>query len=199
MLDKYRQNVDFILEPLATRAGMGANTMSYLSFLFALAAGAAAYLSYQQVWLLPLTALFVILNGLFDALDGKIARMRGETGAKGDFIDHVIDRFSDVLMLGGIIASPWIDKRIGIPALAAVLLTSYLGTQAQAVSGRRLYAGVLGRADRLVLLFFALIIQFFMPDVIFGLYVLEWLMVYFAMAGTITIIQRYYAVMKWFT
>lgn len=199
MLDKYRKEADFILEPLAARAGMGANTMSYLSLLCALAAGAASYFSYRQMWLLPLAAFLVLLNGLFDALDGKIARMRGETSAKGDFIDHAIDRFSDVLMLGGITLSPWVDKHIGIPALAAVLLTSYLGTQAQAVGGQRLYAGVLGRADRLVLLFLVLIIQFFLTDTIFGLYVLEWLMVYFAVAGTITVIQRYYGVMKWFS
>jgi len=198
MLDKYREKADMILEPLASKINVEASILTYLSLIFALFAGVSAYFSHEYVFLLLISALFVIVNGLLDALDGKIARMRGTAGEKGDFIDHVIDRFSDVFIMGGIILSPWVDKIIGITAMVAMLLVSYLGTQAQAVGYKRVYAGILGRADRIVILFFALIIQFFVRGTIFHFYLLEWVMIYFIIAGFITIIQRYYAVVRWF-
>lgn len=198
MLDKYREKADILLEPLALKMRIEANILTYLSLIFALFAGIFAYFSHEHLYLLLLSALFIMVNGILDALDGKIARMRGTAGKKGDFIDHVIDRFSDVFIMGGIILSPWVDKFIGTTAMAMMLLVSYLGTQAQAVGYRRVYGGMLGRADRIVILFFALFIQFFVKETIFHLYFLEWIMIYFIIAGFITIVQRYYAIIKWF-
>ena len=198
MLDKYREKADILLEPLALKMRIEANILTYLSLIFALFAGIFAYFSHERPYLLLLSALFIMVNGILDALDGKIARMRGTAGKKGDFIDHVIDRFSDVFIMGGIILSPWVDKFIGTTAMAMMLLVSYLGTQAQAVGYRRVYGGMLGRADRIVILFFALFIQFFVKETIFHLYFLEWIMIYFIIAGFITIVQRYYAIIKWF-
>ena len=197
MLDKYRQKAEDILEPLAKRMSIEANILTYLSLIFAVMAGLAAFFSFKEKWLLLPASFFILLNGFFDALDGKIARMKGKAGKKGDFIDHAIDRFSDVLIIGGIVASPWVNKVVGIAAMAAILLVSYLGTQAQAVGYKRVYAGILGRADRIVILFIACIIQFFMPQQIYGFYFMEWIMFYFIIAGIATILQRYHAVMKW--
>ena len=198
MLDKYREKADLILAPLASKINLEANILTYLSLLFALIAGIFAYFSYEHPFLLLMVSFLVIMNGLLDALDGKIARMRGTAGKKGDFTDHAIDRFSDVFIMGGIILSPWVDKVIGIAAITAMLLVSYLGTQAQAVGYKRVYAGILGRADRIVIIFFALLIQFFVQERIFHFYFIEWVMIYFIIAGVITIIQRYHAIIKFF-
>jgi len=198
MLDKYRDKADKILEPIASKIDIEASILTYLSLIFAFFAGISAYFSYENDVLLLLSAFFVIINGLLDALDGKIARMRGTAGKKGDFIDHAIDRFSDVFIIGGIVISPWIDKVIGVTAMATMLLVSYLGTQAQAVGYRRVYAGILGRADRIIILFIALIIQFFVPQKIYGFYFIELVMLYFIVAGVATVMQRYHAITKWF-
>ncbi len=198
MLDKYRDKADKILEPIASKIDIEASILTYLSLIFAFFAGISAYFSYENDVLLLLSAFFVIINGLLDALDGKIARMRGTAGKKGDFIDHAIDRFSDVFIMGGIVISPWIDKVIGVTAMATMLLVSYLGTQAQAVGYRRVYAGILGRADRIIILFIALIIQFFVPQKIYGFYFIELVMLYFIVAGVATVMQRYHAITKWF-
>ncbi len=197
MLDKYRQKAEHILEPIAKKISIEANLLTYLSLLFAFLAGIALFFSFEKRYLLLFSSLCIFLNGLLDALDGKIARMRGKASKKGDFVDHTIDRFSDAFIIGGLAISPWVDKLIAIPAIASVLLVSYLGTQAQAVGYKRVYAGALGRADRIVILFFACILQFFL-DKFFGFYLLEWVMVYFIVAGITTIVQRYFAVIKWF-
>jgi archaetidylinositol phosphate synthase len=146
--------------------------------------------------------LFVAINGFLDGLDGKIARMKGKQSAKGDFIDHAMDRYSDVAIIGGIALSQWCDNRIGLIAIVGILLTSYMGTQSQAVGYQREYGGLLGRVDRIVILMIALVIQcillYFNASVPFGQSFLEWMMIYFAIAGNATAIQRFIKVMKWF-
>ncbi|MCD6474291.1 MAG: CDP-alcohol phosphatidyltransferase family protein [Thermoplasmata archaeon] len=196
MLDKFRNRVDEVLEPIAAKFGREANRISYASLIFALIAAISFYYSYWHHYLLFISSISVILNGFLDAIDGKIARMSKKAGKKGDFIDHTIDRFSDALIIGSIAISPWCDKKIGVVAIAIVLLVSYMGTQAQAVGYKRVYSGVLGRADRLAILFFAPIFQYFIQR-IYGYYLIEWVMVYFILAGIATITQRFYLVTKW--
>lgn len=197
MLDKCRNKADKLLEPLAKKFSLEANQLSYISLVFAIFAGLTAYFSYEKKWLLLVSAFLILMNGFFDALDGKIARLKGMASKKGDFVDHAIDRFSDAFIIGGIVASPWIDKLIGLIAFASVMLVSYMGTQAQAVGYKRIYTGLLGRADRIVILTFACILQFFF-NTFHGYTILEIFMFLFAIAGIITIFQRYYLVMKWF-
>lgn len=196
MLDKYRQKADKFLEPFAGKIDIKPTFLTYFSLLFAIFAGIFSFFSYNIKYFLILSAIFIIINGFLDALDGKIARMRGEASKKGDFIDHAIDRFSDVFIIGGIALSPWINKSIGIITLSCILLVSYLGTQAQAVGYKRIYAGILGRADRILILFFSLIIQFFVRNLILGFHFLEWVFIYFIVASIVTIIQRYYLTIK---
>jgi archaetidylinositol phosphate synthase len=78
-----------------------------------------------------------------------------------------------------------------------------MGTQSQAVGYKREYSGLLGRADRLVLLMVAPIIQHILLHysgltLIYGFYLLEWLLIYFAVVGNITAIQRFYLTLRWF-
>ena len=154
-------------------------------------------------WALVLGALFVFLNALLDALDGKVAKLTKKASRRGDFLDHVLDRYADVLMLGGLSLGPYCPTWLGLLALTGVLLTSYMGTQAQAVGAGRLYAGVLGRADRLVILIVAALLQGgYDPNSIkalgiepFQYPVLGWAMAAFAVLGNFTAVQR--AVSTW--
>jgi len=96
---------------------------------------------------------------------------------------------------------------VGTLALLGVLLTSYMGTQAQAVGQGRAYGGVLGRADRLVLLFLGGLIQLIVAPsggVTLGVGVLtfgpmEWFMVLFAVLGNATAVQRAVGIWRGFT
>ena len=140
----------------------------------------------------------VLVSGYFDALDGKVAKLAGKAGRKGDYLDHVFDRYADVFMIGGVAFSAWCNPYLGIFALIGVLLTSYMGTQAQAIGAPRLYAGLLGRADRVVLSTLFPIIQLIMMSVGYGSFTicgmeinwLEIMMLWFAVVGTLTAIQR---------
>ena len=85
--------------------------------------------------------------------------MSGRASLKGDFLDHVLDRVSDVLILGGLMFSGWCRSDLAAVALVVTLLVSYMGTQAQAVGCGRIYGGIMGRTDRMVLVMVVALVQ----------------------------------------
>ena len=210
VLDNQRDNVDPILKRFAKFfIHFNPNILSLISLIFAFLAGLFFYFSSPDLELknfyICFAALFVFLNGFFDAIDGKVAKLSGKISVKGDFIDHAFDRFSDVLILGGLALSPWCRDQyfIGLIAVAGMLLTSYMGTQSQAVGAKRNYSGLLGRADRLVLLIIAPVLQhillyYYRLDLLFGISLLTWILVYFAVVGVITAVQRFFSTLMWF-
>lgn len=210
VLDNQRDNVDPLLNRFAKFfIHINPNILSLISLIFAFLAGVFFYFSSPAFELnnfyLFFAALFVFLNGFFDAIDGKVAKLTGKKSVKGDFIDHAFDRFSDVLILGGLALSPWCRDQyfIGLIAVAGMLLTSYMGTQSQAVGAKRNYSGLLGRADRLVLLIIAPLLQHILLfvygfNLLFGFSLLVWILVYFGVVGVITAIQRFFSTLMWF-
>ena len=209
VLDNQRKNVDPILNSIAKRfVNINPNILSWLSVLFAFLAGLFFYLSSPSEELinfyLYIAVIFVFLNGLFDAIDGKVAKLAKKTSKRGDFLDHALDRYADVFIVGGLALSPWCRyQSIGLLAIVGMLLTSYMGTQAQAVGYKRNYSGLLGRADRLVLLMIVPIIQHILLyysnfNLLLELFLLEWVLIYFAVMGNITALQRFYSTLKYF-
>ena len=210
VLDKKRKNVDPLLNKIANLfIKVNPNVLTWISLVFAIFAGAFFYFSTPDEELTNLylyaAVIFVFLNGLFDAIDGKVAKLTNKASKKGDFLDHALDRYADVFIVGGLALSPWCSRYpgIGLLAIIGVLLTSYMGTQAQAIGYKREYSGLLGRADRLVLLMIAPIIQHIMLfysdfKLPLELSLLEWILVYFAVMGNFTAIQRFYSTLAWF-
>lgn len=206
VLDGQRAKVDFALTPVARRLiNVNPNTISWIGLILAFVSGLVLYLSFDHFspYLLLVGAFLVIVSGYFDALDGKVAKLAGKASSKGDYLDHVFDRYADIFMIGGVAFSAWCNPYLGMLALIGVLLTSYMGTQAQAIGAPRLYAGFLGRADRVVLSTLFPIIQFIAIEVgypaieigDYSIYWMEIMMIWFAVVGNITAIQR--AIITW--
>ena len=194
VLNEYRSSADPYLVPLAKRMrNIEPNTITWIAFLFAVLAGFLFYLNYS-VWFLLLAVLCIFANALLDALDGKIAKMYGKASKRGDFLDHVLDRYADVFIIGGIMLSAHCNFLIGLFAMLGVIFASYMGTQSQALGCERDYGGILGRADRLVILTIAPLIQFLAYVLLDGkIWIftpLEYAMIWFAIAGHFTAIQR---------
>ncbi len=188
-LDQFRPHVQGIVQPvvdLARSIGLTPNGLTLASFFVSILAGLAFYAGG-----IVLGVVMVALNAVFDALDGALARDMGIASPRGDFLDHVIDRYADIFIITGIFAggaAPW---PIGVFALTGVLMSSYLGTQAQAVGVGRFYGGILGRADRLVLIIIAGVLTVLIPGEIGGLNYLGWLLLIFGVFGHYTAFQRF--------
>jgi archaetidylinositol phosphate synthase len=206
VLDSYRKAADRFLTPLAMRVhGLSPNIMSWISLLTAGLTGILLFLSGDVDSTLALSAAFVALSisSLFDALDGKVARLRGIDSRRGDFLDHVFDRYADVFIITGLFFSIYTRAWVALFGLLGILLTSYMGTQAQAVGVGRIYGGVLGRADRLVILLLMIALHAaFDPDAILLLgyerirfTMMEYALLLFGVLGNLTAVQR--AVTTW--
>ena len=212
VLDNQRNNFDPMISRFAKIfLKINPNTLTWISLIFAFIAGFFFFISTEdnelENFYLYGASLFVFLNGFFDAIDGKVAKLTKKVSLKGDFLDHALDRYADVLIVGGLALSSWCDLRIGFLAIIGMLLTSYMGTQSQAVGYKRVYSGLLGRADRLVLLMISPLIQHILIIYDYGtilkfdfisLNLLECVLIYFAVVGNITAIQRFIGTLRWF-
>lgn len=197
-LDRLRPVADRALAPLVAgfaRLGLGPNGVSVVAVLLALGAGGAFVLAGDDPRLYAVGALLVFLNGVMDLVDGALARKLGSDSPAGDLLDHVLDRYADIVIVAGLAAG--IEQyAIGFAAVTGVLMTSYLGTQAQAVGVDRVYGGVLGRADRLALVGIVGVAMLAVPDPVRGLTLVGWLLVVFAVLGHATALQRFYLSMR---
>ena len=189
MLDQYRSQAKVILDPLASIAIKFRMTANFFTIAALLASAAAGVLFYFRLELWGIVA--VGLNASCDAMDGAVARAMKTQSLRGDFLDHAVDRYADIFIITGIFAGGLVPWQIGVFALTGVLMSSYLGTQAQAVGVGRFYGGMLGRADRLVLIMVVGIIGLIFPLTFYGLTWLGWLMVLFGVFGHITAFQRF--------
>jgi len=207
VLDKTRERVDPFLTVIAKWfSPVNPDILTWCAVLFSVIAGVFFYFSNPtnelQNFFLFFATLFVFLNGLFDAIDGKVAKMTHKASARGDFLDHALDRYADVFMVGALALSSWCRPPVGLLAIIGVLLTSYMGTQAQAIGHKRDYSGLLGRADRLVLLIVFPIIQHIVLrlslQLPWNITIIELVLAYFAIVGNITAVQRFSITLRWF-
>ncbi|WP_135819604.1 CDP-alcohol phosphatidyltransferase family protein [Halostella litorea] len=193
-LDQLRPYVDGLLDPwvsAADRVGLTPNGVSAVAGLVAVGAGVAYYLAgADPVWYAVGSAL-VVLNGWFDVIDGALARRQSVDSEAGDLLDHVLDRYADIVIIAGVAAGVG-RYDLGLAAVTGVLMTSYLGTQAQAVGLDRLYAGLVGRADRLVIIAAVGFAAAAVDPTAYGLGLPGWLLVFLAVVGHLTAVQRFY-------
>ena len=165
-LDSMRGNVNPLLEKLSKPfMRFNPNTLTEVSFVFAVLAGVFIAISGRMIssYFLILAFVLILLSSTLDALDGFVARKKNISSKAGDMLDHTFDRYSDIALITGFAFSLYGNIYIGILALGGVFMTSYLGTQAQALGLKRNYGGVLGRADRLVLMLVIIIIEIIFP------------------------------------
>ncbi|MFB6080226.1 MAG: CDP-alcohol phosphatidyltransferase family protein [Haloferacaceae archaeon] len=191
-LDRLRPVADRALGPFVTaadRVGLSPDGVSVVAFGVALAAGGAFALGAPGWYLLGAGLVFV--NGWLDLVDGALARRQDAASSGGDLLDHVLDRYADIAMVVGVAAG--IDRyALGVLAITGVLMTSYLGTQIQAVGLGREYGGLVGRADRLALTGVAAALTGLRTPPVLGLAPVGWLLVLLAVVGHATALQRFY-------
>jgi archaetidylinositol phosphate synthase len=152
--ERYRRRFEpYIARLTAPFLGWEPDRLSALALGLCIAAALLALLvRFTTVYLFLPVSLLIFFGGVFDVLDGEVARRTGRTSLRGDLVDHVFDRYADVVVVLGIAASGYANPIVALLALASLLLTSYMGTQSQAMGQGRLYAGILSRADRMLLL-----------------------------------------------
>jgi len=147
----------------------------------------ASFLILKEFWVVA--GLAIILSGLFDLFDGVVARNLGKVTVFGGFLDSVLDRYSDLLLLLALVIH-YLKK--GDPDL--VILTSFVSIGTALIPYARARAeaanvpcniGLMERAERIILL---------SAGALFGW--MEWVLWVLAILTHFTVVQRIYHVWK---
>ncbi len=108
--------------------------------------------------------LLVVAMGAFDALDGAMARMKGESTTWGAFVDSVSDRYSELAIIGGVLwyfttQNDHMGALLAYLAASGAVLVSYVRARAASL-GIDIKVGVLTRFERYLVLAPALVLGF---------------------------------------
>jgi CDP-diacylglycerol---glycerol-3-phosphate 3-phosphatidyltransferase len=170
-----------ILDPIAkifNRLGLMPNTMTLLG-LIGNTIGAILLGMGHMTW----GGLIILLMGPVDALDGTMARLRGMAGQFGAFVDSVTDRYSELVIFGGLLYY-YVHQHNELATLlvyasaAGSVLVSYIRSRGQSL-GWDTKVGLLTRMERYLVLAPALILNYPM--------IALWIIAIF---GNITALQR---------
>ena len=111
-----------------------ADHLTLLGFLSLVLAGFSYTLAQGNPLALLLVNLCLALNWLGDSLDGTVARARHQQRPRyGFYVDHMVDTFGVLFLLGGLALSGYMSPRVAAGLLTAYLLLSievYLATHA---------------------------------------------------------------------
>jgi phosphatidylglycerophosphate synthase len=113
-------------------------------------------------WVLPIGAF---LRTACNALDGMVARGLTVSSSMGEVYNEVYDRISDALIFFCVGLTGHGRIELAFVATICILINSYLGIIGKASGGSRIYAGLVGKADRMILLGIVGIISFFKYNV----------------------------------
>ncbi len=129
------------------------DSLTIAGWILAVAAAVLFALGYTKT-----AGAVMLFAGLFDALDGAVARESGRMSAFGAFLDSTLDRLSESAIFVGVIffyasySQPYEALLAGM-AMTFSLMTSYTRARAEGL-GLACEIGLLERAGRVVILSF---------------------------------------------
>jgi|SRR3990172_2086149 len=171
--------LDKPLSGLAKHIRVNPNILTITGFL--ITAAAAVILSHN----LFAGGLLIGLGGIFDMLDGMVARVNGRATKFGAFLDSVLDRYSDAFLFFGF-AWYFMEKNpieftgvlLSLIAAVGAFLVSYTRARAEGL-GKECKIGLLERPERIILMVFGALTGWIIP-----------VMLIMAVLTNITVFQR---------
>ena len=128
------------------------DVISYLSIVAAAVAALCFWRSAAQPWLLIPAAAFCYLRLWFNMLDGMVALAAGKASWRGEILNDLPDRVSDILIFVGVAHSGWCSPFSAYWAALMAILTAYVGMFGQAVGVQREFSGIMAKPWRMVVL-----------------------------------------------
>lgn len=153
---------------LLAKTPLTPNVVSWLGFLITI--GAAALIGTDHL----LTAGIVVLfAGIFDMLDGALARATGKVTRFGGVLDSTLDRLSEAALLLAILVIYVRGQQVGESILVGLALTSsmmvsYLRSRIEAL-GTECKTGWFTRPERVIVLALGLVLSQFQYVLIIAL------------------------------
>lgn len=146
---------------LLCRTGVTPNTLTVLGLLVSFGAAAAVALDY-----LLIGGLVFLFSGVFDLLDGPLARAKEGSTKFGAFLDSIVDRLSEAALLFGLLmyyhwaGSSAAEVGIVYAALVGSVMVSYMRARAEGLDVK-CSVGIFTRPERVIVLSAGLIVGHF--------------------------------------
>jgi len=143
---------------LLARTSITPNAVTWSGFLLTI--GAAALIITEH---LVAAGILVLIAGFLDILDGALARRTNQATRFGAILDSTLDRFSEAVLLLGILVLYARDQSFAQilivgAALVGSLLVSYIRARAEAL-GLECEAGLFTRTERVIVLALGLLLS----------------------------------------
>lgn len=183
--DFLRVTFKWILDPIGgflNKIGLTPNSVTLIGV-----AGNVAAAYFVARGELVTGGIIMLIAWPIDALDGTMARLRGEASDWGAFVDSVSDRYSELIILGGLLfyfamSNQHVAEVVTFAAAAGSILVSYVKARAEAQSFSA-KEGLLTRAERYLVLG---------PSLVFGFPIIGvWII---AVLANFTALQRIWVV-----
>src|SRR5215472_7289054 len=132
--------------------GVHPDVISCLSIVASLIAAICFWKSGAIRWLLIIAPLFCYLRLWFNMLDGLVAFAAGTASRRGEILNDLPDRASDILIFIGVAHSGLMNPLIGYWTAIFAVLTAYVGLFGQALGVQRQFGGIMSKPWRMVAL-----------------------------------------------
>ncbi len=150
-----------ITEPLKTtliKSQLKPNTLTWLALAISIIAAGTIATNH-----LLIGGFLVLLSGLFDILDGALARLTNQATRFGALLDSTFDRISDAVLLLGLLvlyvmSGGTTEMVLIFLALISSFLTSYVRARAEGL-GINCPVGLFTRAERVIILALGLLLN----------------------------------------
>ena len=137
------------------------DAISYLSIVAALIAAICFWKSGARPWLLFIAPFFCYLRLWFNMLDGLVAFAAGKASRRGEILNDLPDRISDVAIFVGIAHSGLMNLLIGYWTAIFAVLTAYVALLGQGLGVQRQFGGIMSKPWRMVALSIGAWLTFF--------------------------------------
>lgn len=182
-----------ILEPLGQKLkNIDPDWFAYIALAVAFLTGLSYYFAHLSPHLLLLAIFLIFCRMTLNTLDGVIAIAQGKSDIRGEIVNALPDRYSDVFTFAGIAFCSYTNSILGILGLASVFLVSYTGMLGKAIGVSWQHHGPLGKVERLILIMLASFAQyvFILYKIDLGMSAFDVTMILFILLGQVAVFNR---------
>ena len=180
VLNNLRESLRPALEKVGkgfAATGLSPNFWTVVGLVIALAS-AVVYGMGMEFGLI-IGGILLLVSGFFDMVDGQVARVTGKTSKKGEYLDSMFDKISEVAIFLGILVGGYAEPYLVLLAITLSLLVSYARAKSDLINIKLQGIGIGERAERLLVIAIVGIIGF-----------MDYAVVIVVIIAGITLIQR---------
>ena len=150
VLNNLRESLRPALEKVGkgfAATGLSPNFWTVVGLVIALAS-AVVYGMGMEFGLI-IGGILLLVSGFFDMVDGQVARVTGKTSKKGEYLDSMFDKISEVAIFLGILVGGYAEPYLVLLAITLSLLVSYARAKSDLINIKLQGIGIGERAERL--------------------------------------------------